>query len=538
MSDQGTNDPTIDRRRNPAAAPGDLPEGMEIGEYRVLRKIGEGGMGAVYAAIQPVIGKRIAIKVIAQSIASNPEIIRRFIDEARAVNKIGHPNIVDIFSFGWLPDQRHYFAMEFLDGKSLSERLRHGPLPPAECRRVLRQICEALEAAHRQGIVHRDLKPDNIWIVEPQHGDSFAKLLDFGIAKLMGEGDAAMRTQTGVMMGTPAYMSPEQCRGEGIDRRTDVYALGVILYEMFARRLPFTGGFAELITHHLMTAPPPPSTFQPLPPALDRLILACLEKDITRRPQTAEELGRALEAALPGGAGAPIVASPAPAPVAAAAPVSGVVVGGTSPLALPVAAPPDTLSPAPGRTSPDLTQAPARDRRPMMFIAAGAVAAVLAIVAVTVGGHRGGGPTAVAPAATPPPVPPPAAVAPPAAPAGRVHVVVQNADSASVMVDGKLVAAGVREARVPNVTPGEPHRLRVEAPGRAAVERTFTVAADTEVELEAAFPAPLPAAAEPHRAATERPRHKEAAPTSPPATGTTTRPRHRDGLVGDDIFDK
>src|SRR6516164_7411281 len=134
MSGNGdsTHDPTIDRRRSPAAAPGDLPEGMEIGEYRVLRKIGEGGMGAVYAAVQPVIGKRVAIKVIAQNIASNPDVVRRFVEEARSVNKIGHPNIVDIFSFGWLPDQRHYFAMEFLDGKSLSDRLKHGGLEAAE----------------------------------------------------------------------------------------------------------------------------------------------------------------------------------------------------------------------------------------------------------------------------------------------------------------------------------------------------------------------------------------------------------------------
>src|SRR5262245_36534558 len=172
---------------------------MEVGEYRAQRKIGEGGMGSVYAAIQPVIGKRVAIKVIAANLGSNPDVVRRFVDEARSVNKIGHPNIVDIFSFGWLPDRRHYFAMEFLDGKSLSDRLKAGPIPPAECRRVLRQICEALEAAHRQGIVHRDLKPDNIWIAEPAHGESFAKLLDFGIAKLMGDEGAATRTQTGVL---------------------------------------------------------------------------------------------------------------------------------------------------------------------------------------------------------------------------------------------------------------------------------------------------------------------------------------------------
>jgi serine/threonine-protein kinase len=523
----GTHDPTIDRRRSPAAAPGDLPEGMEIGEYRVLRKIGEGGMGAVYAAVQPVIGKRVAIKVIAQNIASNPDVVRRFVEEARSVNKIGHPNIVDIFSFGWLPDQRHYFAMEFLDGKSLSDRLKTGGLQNAEGRRVMRQICEALEAAHRAGVVHRDLKPDNIWIAEPQHGESFAKLLDFGIAKLMGEGDAATRTQTGVMMGTPAYMSPEQCRGEGIDPRTDIYALGVILYEMFARRLPFQGGFAELITHHLMTTPKPPSTYAAVPAALDKVILACLEKDVARRPQSAAELGRLLAGALPSD-GASAVAFPS-------APSAAVVTPETQP---------DTLAPAPGRTFPDLTQLPAKDRRPLAVLAALGGVAIVVVAALLVGKHPTsapgvatappvGAPVAAPPAVAPAPpvVPaPPAAPAPPP-PAGRVHVVVKDADSASVLVDGKVVATGVREARVQNVTPGQPHQLRVEAPGRPPFERTFTVAADAEVDLEAAI-APLPGAHPAHGGADRPHRHEPAVPTEPgPA-----RARHRDGLVGDDIF--
>jgi serine/threonine-protein kinase len=523
---EGTHDPTIDRRRSPAAAPGDLPEGMEIGEYRVLRKIGEGGMGAVYAAVQPVIGKRVAIKVIAQNIASNPDVVRRFVEEARSVNKIGHPNIVDIFSFGWLPDQRHYFAMEFLDGRSLSDRMKQGGLPAAECRRVMRQICEALEAAHRQGIVHRDLKPDNIWIAEPQHGESFAKLLDFGIAKLMGEGDAATRTQTGVMMGTPAYMAPEQCRGEGIDPRTDIYALGVILYEMFARRLPFQGGFAELITHHLVTVPKPPSTYAPVSAALDKVILACLEKDVGKRPQTAAELGRLLAGTLPSD-GTPAALFPSVPSAAVATPVTA----------------PDTLAPAPGRTMPDLTQLPAKDRRPLFVLAALGGAALVVVVALLVGRHPASVPAvATVPVAPVPAVPAPAPVAPaPTPPSGRVHVVVKDADSASVMVDGKMVATGVREARVPGVTPGQPHRLRVEAPGYPPFERTFTVAADAEVELEAELrPASLPAAHAPahqaHPATEQRAPRREPASTAPAEAGAR-KPRHRDGLVGDDIFD-
>jgi serine/threonine-protein kinase len=423
--------------------------------------------------------------------------------------------------------------MEFLDGKSLSDRLKGKPLAPAEARRVLRQICEALEAAHRQGIVHRDLKPDNIWIAEPQHGESYAKLLDFGIAKLMGEGDPAKRTQTGVMMGTPAYMSPEQCRGEGIDATTDIYALGMILYEIFTGRLPFSGGFAELITAHLMTKPPPPSKFGPVPAALDKLILRCLEKDQKLRPQSADELGKALEAALPGGSGA-----------MAAAPVSPAVVPAVATATNEPAPPlPDTLSPAPGRTFPDITQLPNRDRRPLLI--GGAVAAVVVVAGLALFTGRGGGKPVGPPVEVNPPV---TAVASPASAAGRIHVIVKGADSASVMVDGKLVAAGVREARVPDISPNQPHHLRVEAAGRPPFERAFTVTAGAEVDMDVTLgaaaavkpPAPPPTVAPPAppvRQTTERAKKiPPASSTSPPPAGGS-KSRHRDGLVGDDIFD-
>jgi serine/threonine protein kinase len=534
MSDS-THDPTIDRRHGAAAVPGDLLEGTEVGEYRVLKKIGEGGMGAVYSAIQPVIGKRIAIKVIAPHIASNPEVVRRFVDEARAVNKIGHPNIVDIFSFGWLPDQRHYFAMEFLDGSSLSDRLRDKPLGAQECRRVFKQICEALEAAHRQSIVHRDLKPDNIWVAVPQHGESFAKLLDFGIAKLMAEGDAKSKTQTGTMMGTPAYMAPEQCRGEGIDPRTDIYALGCILYEMFAGRVPFEGGFAELITHHLMTVPPPPSTFAKVPPAMDKLILACLEKDMGKRPQTAAALGVLLDAALPTEAGLSANA--------------GFTSARTEIRSPPASETPDTLTPG-YKSMIGKTQLPVRDRRPLYAIGALAVAGVVALVALTAGGGKTGntgntgntGSTGSTPSTTTPVavVPAPVAPRPPVPPArGRAHVVIEGSgvQGARVLVDGKVLADGVREARLPDVAPGVPHVLRVEATGRSPVDRTFDVAAGAEVELAVKLAAPPGAA----RVGGHRREH-EATPTT--TTSTTTPPpsggpdkHHRDGLVGEDIFD-
>jgi len=497
---------------------------MEVGEYRVLRKIGEGGMGSVYSAVQPVIGKRVAIKVLAPHIASNPELVRRFVDEARAVNKIGHPNIIDIFSFGWLPDQRHYFAMEFLDGLSLADRLKRGPFQPDEARRLLRQICQALEAAHRQGIVHRDLKPDNIWIVQPQHGDSYAKLLDFGIAKLMGDADEGHRTQTGIVMGTPAYMSPEQCRGVNVEKGTDIYALGMILYEMFAGRLPFQGSFAELITHHLITVPELPSRHQPVPRALEQLIMRCIEKDPAQRPPSAEALAKALEAALP--------TADENGQTAAVVPV----------IAVPAATAPapdtskDTLAPPPGRTASDLTIQPVRSRRPLLWVGAAGAGALVA-VAIALGGRHGGADkgalvTAVdaQPATTARPMP------------GRAHVVVKGADDARVLVDGRVVASGVREARVLDLSPGESHALRVEAVDRAPHERSFTVAAGTEAELEVSLAPTTPPAVEPHPANSHAKRHDAPARPGPTAAPTnpapaTSKPRHRDGLVGDDIFD-
>ncbi|HMF42670.1 MAG TPA: protein kinase [Polyangia bacterium] len=502
---------------------------MEVGEYRVLRKIGEGGMGSVYAAVQPVIGKRVAIKVLAPHIASNPELVRRFVDEARAVNKIGHPNIVDIFSFGWLPDQRHYFAMEFLDGQSLADRLKRGPFQPEEARRLLRQICQALEAAHRQGIVHRDLKPDNIWIVQPQHGDSYAKLLDFGIAKLIGDVDEGQRTQTGIVMGTPAYMSPEQCRGVNVEKGTDIYAIGMILYEMFAGRLPFQGSFAELITHHLMTVPDPPSRHRPVPRALEQLILRCVDKDPAQRPQSADELGRALEAALP-----------APGDSAATAAVVPVVTPQRAPAAAPASTDPpsDTLAPPPGRTAADLTIAPARNRRPLLL--GGAAVAVLIVVSLALAGRHGGdrGPLVVVADAQAP------AGALPAKPVpGRAHVIVKGADIARVLVDGKLVAAGVREARVLDLAPGTAHALRVEAADRTPQERAFTVAAGAEAELEVSLASAVPAGPETHPAGGHGKRHDGAgakagqAPT-PPTTPPPSKDRHRDSLVGEDIFNQ
>ena len=267
----------------------DLPPGTKVGEFRVEQKVGEGGMGGVYAANHPLIGKKAAVKVISLALCQNPLAVERFVQEARAANQIGHPNIVDVFSFGELPDGRSYLVMEWLPGQTLAQRLAEGvPLP--EAIEILDQMTDALEAAHEKGIIHRDLKPANV-ILMPVRGQTVVKLLDFGLAKLAEQDDSRLqRTRTGVMMGTPEYVSPEQARGKNVDHRTDLYALGVIAYELILGRLPFDAdNVADLISQHLHVAPTPPRTHWPeIPPNLEALMLGLLAKDRESRPTIAD----------------------------------------------------------------------------------------------------------------------------------------------------------------------------------------------------------------------------------------------------------
>jgi eukaryotic-like serine/threonine-protein kinase len=284
---------------SPEGADAALRPGAIVGEYQITHLLGEGGMGVVYAGTHPEIGKRVAIKVLAPHAAQYPDLIRRFKEEARAVNKIRHPNIIDIFAFNQLPDGRHYFVMEYLDGESLTARLERGSMEFAEMRRLLGQICGALEAAHEAGVVHRDLKPDNIWVATQHRSESRIKLLDFGIAKL-NDLTGLKATQAGVPMGTPHYMPPEQGMGRAVDQRADIYALGVILYQIFAGTLPFDGVTAhEIVLKHVTEPPVPPSRHRPIAPAaMERIILDCLEKEPDRRPATVRELGERIDAAF------------------------------------------------------------------------------------------------------------------------------------------------------------------------------------------------------------------------------------------------
>ncbi|MDQ3366624.1 MAG: protein kinase [Myxococcota bacterium] len=261
-----------------------ITEGATVGAYRVLRKLGEGGMGVVYVAEHALLGRRAAIKVLLPELSANREIVQRFFNEARAVTQIADPGIVQIFDFGFHTDGSAFIVLELLEGESMDARLlRIGRFSPFDCLRLMRQICTSLQAAHAKGIVHRDLKPENIFIVgDPAvTGGERAKILDFGIAKLSAEEPGMMKTRTGMVMGTPVYMSPEQCRGAGeIDHRSDIYSVACVMMTMLTGAPPFHGeGSGDLIAAHLREPPPLASSrVHGLPPVIDQILQRSLAK--------------------------------------------------------------------------------------------------------------------------------------------------------------------------------------------------------------------------------------------------------------------
>ena len=276
--------------------------GRAVGNYQVLEKIGEGGMGSVYLAQHPLIGKRVALKVLHREFSTNPDVIDRFFTEAKAVNDIQHPNIVDIIDYGSIPGSHGvdmvFFLMEFLDGQSIADVIdNHAPLGVERALTIASQIADALGASHAQGIIHRDLKPDNVFLIDRGRRTDVVKVLDFGIAKLTGDRSGGRRTQTGIVIGTPYYMSPEQCEGKcNVDHRTDVYALGVVLYEMLTGTLPFRGeGYGEILMQHLTRPPPPLRDAVPeLSPDVEAVVLRALAKDRDHRYPSMSEFMTAL----------------------------------------------------------------------------------------------------------------------------------------------------------------------------------------------------------------------------------------------------
>ena len=268
--------------------------GHKIGNYVISDKLGEGGMGTVYLALHPKIERKVAVKVLAPHLSVHPRISERFHSEAKALSRIEHPNIIEVYDYGALEDGRLFYVMEFLRGQELGQvMVDRGRLEAAEMLPYLEQICAGLQAAHDNGVVHRDLKPENIFVLDRQ--PMSIKLLDFGIAKLLDPDQAeGSITHTGVVMGTPLYISPEQAAGDvhRIGPRTDIYSLGVILYWMLGGRPPFVERTPALLMAQHITLPPPPlAQVEPLvPPAVAAAVEQCLEKDPARRPGSAMEL--------------------------------------------------------------------------------------------------------------------------------------------------------------------------------------------------------------------------------------------------------
>ena len=390
--------------------------GEIVNNYRVTALIGEGGMGSVYLAEHPFMGRKAAIKVLRREYAEDVGLVERFMNEARAANAIRHPNIIDIIDVGRMPSGIPYLMMEFLEGESLARRVARGTLATSEAVDIILQTTAALAAAHGKGIVHRDLKPDNLYLVpdESAPGGLRVKVLDFGIAKLRGDlTGGSVKTQAGSVMGTPPYMSPEQCRGitDDVDDRTDIYAIGIILYEMLCGKPPFvSAGWGEIVLAHLTKPPESPRVLNPsVPEWIEAVIMKALAKAPGDRFQSALEMRAALRSMS-------AVATFPPRHV------PGGIAGTPAAHATPVPErPPTTFRTATGQIAsinPTLAEGPnARrsGRKRSIVIGAGAVVvAVIAVAAVATSSSKRGTGNAVA---VPPTV---AAPAPAAAPAPTI----------------------------------------------------------------------------------------------------------------------
>lgn len=302
MPPSGLDDTHVPKRpRRPATDPSSLTKDrFDIGEvidgrYRVLAPLAAGGMGEVFKVEHISLGKQFALKIMLSGLKARPELVERFKLEAMAASRIGHPNIVDVSDLGQTADGVIYFVMELLNGRTVSDLLeREGAQSPLRTIDLGRQIAEALAAAHRHQIVHRDLKPDNVMLIERAGVGEAIKVLDFGIARV--ERKTASDTAVGQVLGTPAYMSPEQARGLAVDARSDIYSLGLILHELLTGEPTFTGDSAHMVMLKHVEARPPrlPST---VPPALVGLIDAMLQKEPARRPQSMPEVIEALATA-------------------------------------------------------------------------------------------------------------------------------------------------------------------------------------------------------------------------------------------------
>jgi len=481
--------------------PQDTLIGQTVGNYHITDVVGAGAMGQVFLGEHPQIGRKVAVKVLNFQLSSNSDMSTRFLSEARAVNRIDHPNIVQVFDFGTLPDGRLYLVMEFLKGRDLGSYMdEKRRLSLRETLEILEQLASGLDAAHEAGIVHRDLKPDNIFLVEGKNGLQ-VKIVDFGVAKLL-EPDlhSGERTATGLIMGTPAYMSPEQATGDvnNIGPASDLYALGIIVYRMLSARLPIEGDFVpQILLKHISEPPTPISKFLPdFPLAVWEVLARTLAKAPADRPKTAREFFEVFSFAVDR-----MATSRTMTPFES---TEGI-----------------TLDPLPPHARPRAVVAHRRG-----FVAAAAVAGVLVagVLLWALFFHDGGAsdgpeksaadPGPMAPADAPAPMDPP-----PGPPADRpqpaqVHKLVINADApeipVQVSIDRKKPVAGTTPFEVFAPT-GASVRITSEHPRYRGVIREVIVTVDLEINLEAVNPEPP---------ATDMPADPGTPPADMPATGS------------------
>jgi tRNA A-37 threonylcarbamoyl transferase component Bud32 len=313
-SDSASGVPAPITTQNSSGVVGDLIGTTLLGRYRVIKKLGEGGMGTVYLGEHATIGKKFAVKVLSYEYAHKDDLRERFLQEARAASMISQENVVEITDFGDTPDGSVFFIMEFLQGEDLSDTLKsEGRLPWSRAKPIMLQICRALAAAHDAGIIHRDMKPENCYRIARGSNEDFIKVLDFGIAKVTSEdeGEGKGLTRTGMIFGTPEYMSPEQAQGARPDHRVDIYAVGVILYELLTGEVPFSADtFMGILTKHMFEVPRAPSSLVPqadIPLEVENIILKAMQKDRELRFANMREMAEAIEAVGTGAAAVHVV---------------------------------------------------------------------------------------------------------------------------------------------------------------------------------------------------------------------------------------